>query len=367
MSNPPSAAPHAQLAAVCARLLEAAGGLELSGAWPEQQFHWLTEAGIAGWVIPREFGGSEVSSSSLLEAYLALSRSCLTTAFILTQRNGACERIARSGNQALKAELLPGLCRGERFATVGISHLTTSRQHLQQAAVTAVPVSGDGYVLNGLVPWVTGAIHARDIITGGTLPDGRQILVAVPTATPGVEIRPPQELLALSASHTGEMELRDVELAGGRVLFGPMPEVMKHSSGTNTGSFSTSALAVGVAQAAGQILKAEARQRADLQDAHQAFARETAQITADLLNAARNVEQGIVEPQAPAMLRQRANSLVLRVTQAALAASKGAGFVRGHPAERHVREALFFLVWSCPQPVVAAALRDLSAPSAAEC
>ena len=37
-------------------------------------------------------------------------------------------------------------------------------------------------------------------------------------------------------------------------------------------------------------------------------------------------------------------------------ATKGAGFVRGHVAEHSVREALFFLVWSCPQPVLTAAL-----------
>jgi hypothetical protein len=43
-----------------------------------------------------------------------------------------------------------------------------------------------------------------------------------------------------------------------------------------------------------------------------------------------------------------------------LAASKGAGFVAGHPAERAVREAMFFLVWSCPQPVVSAALREFA-------
>jgi hypothetical protein len=40
---------------------------------------------------------------------------------------------------------------------------------------------------------------------------------------------------------------------------------------------------------------------------------------------------------------------VLRAGQAALTASKGAGFVAGHPAERLVRESMFFLVWSCPQ------------------
>ncbi len=64
-------------------------------------------------------------------------------------------------------------------------------------------------------------------------------------------------------------------------------------------------------------------------------------------------------------IRTRANSLALRSTQALLAASKGAGFVAGHFAERAVREAMFFLVWSCPAPVVAAALRELAGCSGA--
>ena len=51
---------------------------------------------------------------------------------------------------------------------------------------------------------------------------------------------------------------------------------------------------------------------------------------------------------------------MLRAAQAYLAASKGAGFVVGHPAERAVREAMFFLVWSCPAPVVSAALREFA-------
>jgi hypothetical protein len=59
-------------------------------------------------------------------------------------------------------------------------------------------------------------------------------------------------------------------------------------------------------------------------------------------------------------LRQRANSLVQRASQAALAAAKGSGYVVGHPAGRWCREALFFLVWSCPQPVAAANLCELA-------
>jgi hypothetical protein len=59
-------------------------------------------------------------------------------------------------------------------------------------------------------------------------------------------------------------------------------------------------------------------------------------------------------------LRAQANSLVLRSTQAALLAARGSGFVADHPAGRWCQEALFFLVWSCPQAVQDANLCELA-------
>ena len=63
---------------------------------------------------------------------------------------------------------------------------------------------------------------------------------------------------------------------------------------------------------------------------------------------------------APAsQIRSGANTLVLRSTQAYLAVMKGTGFLKAEPAQRWARQALFFLVWSCPTPVAHAAIRDL--------
>ena len=59
-------------------------------------------------------------------------------------------------------------------------------------------------------------------------------------------------------------------------------------------------------------------------------------------------------------LRTAANSLVVRAAQAALTATKGAGFIAGHPAERGIRESMLFLVWSCPHQVASAMICELA-------
>src|SRR5579864_6545629 len=107
------------------KLADLSGGLDARQEWPARQFEWLAQEGVLGWVIPGEYGGSSVSEQELLAGYVKLAEACLTTTFVLTQRNGACQRIAASQNDWLKSALLPGLARGELFATVGISHLTT--------------------------------------------------------------------------------------------------------------------------------------------------------------------------------------------------------------------------------------------------
>ena len=348
-----------ELRELCARLEELTPGLACVEDWPGRQLELLAEAGLLGWGLPTDFGGREVAESEMLAAYAMLAAACLTTTFVLTQRNAACQRIANSDNEALKAELLPPLCAGDSFATVGISHLTTSRQHLVKPAVTAVETEA-GFVLSGTVPWVTGAPSAEHIISGGTLADGRQVLLAVDTSLRGVEVKEPMRLLALSASQTATVAFDEVQVPRHALLAGPVEHVMKQKAGGGAGSLTTSVLAVGLTRGILNRLSRETQRRPDLIPIQQALESECSDAATELYAAATGNKTTSGTPATAESVRQKANSLVLRAAQAFLAASKGAGFVAGHPAERAVREAMFFLVWSCPQPVVSAALREFA-------
>jgi alkylation response protein AidB-like acyl-CoA dehydrogenase len=336
-----------------------AGELDDDNAWTGEQLSRMADADVLGWVIPEEYGGSEINAEQLTRGYERLSEDCLTTTFVLTQRNGACQRIAIAEREELKRELLPGLCTSDVFATVGISHLTTSRQHLGKPAVR-VEQHGSHFVFDGLIPWVTGAKHADWIITGGTCDDGRQVLAALPTSAAGVTVCEPVKMLSMTASQTGAVQLERVEVDEKYLIAGPVEGVMKQGRVGGTGSVATSALALGTAAGALSRLQVEAENRPDLVDIHATLAAEREAISADMYTVVRGEKTDDTLNVTTEAVRQRANSLVLRSTQALLAATKGAGFVQGHQAERAVREAMFFLVWSCPQPVVTAALREFA-------
>lgn len=340
---------------LCDRLRDAASQLDVSGQWPREQMRWCAELGLFRWFIPEAYGGWGWSETQILEGYLAISQSCLTTAFVITQWQAACRRIVASENQLLKEKLLPQLASGEKFATVGISHLTTSRQHVAKPVLMAEALDDGGLQLDGYSPWVTAASAADVIVIGATLVDGRQTLIALPTERSGVLPGPGQSLMALTASCTDQVTLQQVRIVAEEILAGPVENVMSLNSGGGAGGLQTSTLAVGLTMAAVSFIRQQAEQRTELRQIADKLDADTQQLRhalTDLCQGGRSIT--------PGELRQRANSLVLRATQAGLSAAKGAGFISGHPAGRMAREAMFFLVWSCPQPVVTANLCELA-------
>ncbi|MDA1230435.1 MAG: acyl-CoA/acyl-ACP dehydrogenase, partial [Planctomycetota bacterium] len=296
--------------------------------WPSAQFELLAEAGGNRWNIPCEFGGAGADDAEMLEVYRELASGSLLTTFILTQRNAACQRIATSQNTAAKDRLLPALCDGRIFATVGISHLTTSRQHLSTPPVVATADKDlSGYRLTGSVPWATGVATADVLVTGGTLDDGRQILAAIPTSREGMYVQAPTVLMGLSSSQTSIVELQNVFVSDDEVLHGPVQRVMALGTGGGAGSLGTSAVAIGTAQGTLRMFREEVDRRPELAEFVEPLQKEASTLTQLLRDFATSAtDAGTLSAEE---IRQRANSLVLRSAQAWLAATKGAGFIAG--------------------------------------
>jgi alkylation response protein AidB-like acyl-CoA dehydrogenase len=350
---------HPALAELCESLASLARNTDLTGNWPAEQLRLCGEYGVFEWFLEEQWGGQRWDQEAIVRGYLELSRACLTTTFVITQRSGACRRIATCDNEPLKDLLLPDLAKGMSFATVGISHLTTSRQYLKTPVLRAERVDG-GYVLDGYSPWVTGAPHAAHVVTGAVMMEHgestlEQVLLTLPTDLPGVTVPTPARLIGVSASDTGEVRCENVFVEDQWLIAGPVENVMSLGSGAGTGGHQTSTLALGLSRAALDYIRAESTKRTGLDAPLEALEDDYSQTLEMLIAVVRG------EPQCSSeMLRQRANSLVLRATQAALGTAKGAGYVAGHPVGRWCREALFFLVWSCPQPVVSANLCELA-------
>jgi alkylation response protein AidB-like acyl-CoA dehydrogenase len=246
------------------------------------------------------------------------------------------------------------MAHGEIFATIGISQLTTSRQHLPPA-VRAAKVEG-GFVIDGAVPWVTSLHHNDRVIVGAVLPDRLQLLVALDVKAAGVELGESLRLASLSGSDTGELRLRAVRVAMADVIEKPCENVLAGRNALRGFSLTTCVLPLGVAGAAiehSQELAAgrsavcvESVQR--LAAEHRALRHEVYEASSQTA-AAKGAE-----------FRARANVLCARATLAALELAKGHGLISGETAQRRVREAMFFFVWSTPAAVMEQTLQELA-------
>jgi alkylation response protein AidB-like acyl-CoA dehydrogenase len=321
-------------------------------AWPAESWQELRGSGALAWSIPAAYGGRGLGPVELLEGYERLAAGCLTTCFLLSQREAACRRIRDGVSEGLRRELLPALARGDSFATVGLSQLTTSRQHVKPS-LSAREAEG-GVVFDGTIPWVTGAEHADYLVIGAVLEDGRQVLAAVPRRTAGLSVGPPLDLMALRGSLTAEVRCDGVAVERRWLLAGPAERVLSARGGA--GGLETSCLALGLTGAATAYLLREAEARPELRPNAERLEASRAALRRQMHQLA----EGGGAPEQATALRARANALVLHATQAALTASKGTGFLHGHPAQRWARQAMFFLVWSCPRPAAEATIALLT-------
>ncbi|HTW95024.1 MAG TPA: acyl-CoA dehydrogenase family protein [Tepidisphaeraceae bacterium] len=322
-----------------ARIAIRAQANDQTGAFPADDLADLTTAGAMAWAVPKQFGGDAVDPLELHLRYERLAVASLATALVFTQRDSAIGLIDAVTDSPLRDELLPPLAEGLIYATIGIAQLTTSRH----GGLTATPTN-QGYRLDGTIPWSTGAAHAKYVVAGAEVCDrSGQVLFVLPTDLPNLRIDPPMPLVALWASWTTSIQCDGVRIADRLVLRGPVPNAL---AGRRKGvALSQAFLALGLCQAGLDLMTTHESSRAA--ELHSRFSRQLAILRRRVID--------LPEPEAAVSgpeLRGQVNDLALRITHSAVALFKGHGLLMDHPAQRLAREALFLLVWSCPDPVI---------------
>jgi butyryl-CoA dehydrogenase len=335
----------AGLAIILRGIRSRADAADQSGEWPAADLHALAGIGAMRWALGREFGGDELLPLEIHLRYEAIASASLATALVLSQRDSAAGMIDGAESESLRRELLPGLAANEVFSTIGIAQLTTSRQGGPPSLI-AEP-TGNGFRLDGLIPWATGADHCDFIVAGAILqtPTPAQILFVLPTDLPGVVVEPSTPMVALSASRTTSIRCINVPLASRWILSGPKERAL---AGRKKGlPIGQSFLAMGLCRSAIDLIAAHDSDRA----------RQMRQRLGNQLDSLRTRVLAFCGAELPdaqegPRLRGACNDLAVRITHSAVALYKGTALLATHPAQRLAREAMFLLVWSCPDPVI---------------
>ena len=336
-----------------------AESIDQRGRWPVESLRALQQCGAMTWSVPTDFGGDHLPPVRLQQRYQRIAAACLTTALILTQRDAAIDFLAAAAAESSSARrLLRQAAGGRRWLSIGISQVTTSTRHGSSALIARS--IADGYRLDGIIPWATSAHHTDDLIAAAEVHTGDKLLFILPMDSRGVSVQRCRPMAVLNGSDTASVKLSGVRIGRDQVLAGPSADALKIRARRRRFTLNTCVLPLGVAQGALAMAQEHLRGRSRLCRLEIAGLRNQWQqlVRSVYRHAAQNPP---VAGAAAAQLRAQCNHMAMRSALAALELAKGSGLHADHPAQRRVREAMFFFVWSSPAEVIEKTLAGLAA------
>jgi alkylation response protein AidB-like acyl-CoA dehydrogenase len=325
--------------ALADRVLWPAGEeIEAAGLVPRRLLDVLAGAGFYGLTGPVDAGGLDADPRTVARVIEELAAGDLSTAFVWLQHLGVVSTLARAGGP-LRAAHLAELCAGRLRAGVALQAATRPGP----AAVT-VRADGDGFLVDGDVPWVTGWGLA-DVVLLAARDAGEVVHLFWTDAveTPGLAAVP-QELVAVTASSTVQLHVRGLRLPADR-LVATVP-LADWRAGDAAGLRPNGSLALGLVARCARLAPPP-----------------LAEVLTTALDAVRTRLDAATPAELPAA-RAAASALAARATTALVVATGSSAIAAGSPVARLAREALFLQVFGTRPAIRSALLAELLAPAA---
>ncbi len=191
-------------------LFPAALSTDASDVVPRELLDALADAGLYGIAAPEDAGGLDADFGTACAIQEALASGCLTTAFVWVQHTGLVHAVAASERQELRAKWLAPLASGEVRGGLGSGGL------LPRPTLRARR-DGDGWLLDGVSPFVSGWGRIDVLHVAARTPDD-QVVWLIVDAAEGPSVRAERlRLAALNATATMCVTFSALPVDGDRV------------------------------------------------------------------------------------------------------------------------------------------------------
>lgn len=320
-------------------------------------FRALCEAGFAGLTVKQEFGGLGAAADVVHEVGEILGAACGCTCFTFHQHWSACGFVQQGDNEELKRRVLPKLASGEWWTGVGFSYL----RRPGPPCVAGEDVEG-GYRLTGVVPWFSGWPLYRHGTLAAKLDDGREIFLFTSLdESDRLQASPPMALCAMQGSGTVQLTLDHLFIPRENVCFIGVPDWLRNRDAINITLHAQNPIIVAAASV--KLLQEIARKKSNrvVAETADALDQRLTHVREQVAFWSRDENKSRAD-YTPRALSARAHSILLavRAAHACVVASAGGANALSHPAQRYLREAMFYGIQGQTPEVMEATLRSIA-------
>jgi alkylation response protein AidB-like acyl-CoA dehydrogenase len=346
--------------------------------YPWDNVKELVQAGLMGLTVPAAYGGP---GGTLLDALLVVeevARVCGVTARIVVEGNmGAVGALIAYGTEAQKRRYLPWVLEGDKPA------IAITEPEAGSAAtdmLTRADEAPEGYALHGEKHWITGAGVSRLHLVFCRMSEapGAEGIggILVERDTPGFRVGERDRTMGLRGIPEGHLHFEGCRVPRDSVLVGPPDGFKKLMRAYNEQRLGAATVALGLAQGAWELALAYASTRqqfgrpiAEFQGIRWKLADMAIKIDAARLlihRAAANAGPGFPDALEAAKAKTFAAEMAQEVTSQALQIHGAAGYGRGLPLERMVRDARMFAIGGGTVEMMRNLIADRILPSRAD-
>jgi alkylation response protein AidB-like acyl-CoA dehydrogenase len=316
----------------------------------------LGESGFLGMLLPEEYDGLGLDTTSYLLALEEMAAADASTAVMMSVHNSLpTQMLLAHGSELLKERYLRPMARGELLGAFALSEPDAGSD---AASLRAQAVrDGDHWVLNGTKSWVTHGSYDRLAVLAQVrtdTPDARQGSRGISTFVltpdmPGFRVGKKENKLGLRASPTVQLTFEDLRVPADHLLGVEGQGFTYAMQSLDHGRLGIAAQSIGIARAALSAARDYADQRKQFGQPIRQFQAIQFKLAdmATQLAAARSIlhataaakERGERVTQYSSMSKLFASETAMYVTDEAVQIFGGYGYVTDYPVEKYLRDA----------------------------
>jgi len=323
--------------------------------FPVEVAHRMGELGFLGMLIPEEYDGLGLDTTSYLLALEAIANADASTAVLMSVHNSLpTQMLLNFGSEEQKARFLKPMARGELIGAFALSEpeAGSDASSLRCQAVR----DGDDWLLTGTKSWVTSGSFADVILVMARTDSsdarrgakGISAFIVTPDL-PGFHVGKKEDKMGLRASPTVQLNFDGLRVPGANLLGAEGQGFIYAMKSLDNGRLGIAAQALGIAQAA---LDASLDYAAERKQFGQAI-KEFQAIQFKLADMGARISSARALLHATAAAKDRGESTTMHGSMCKLLASEtamwattqavqifgGYGYVKDYPVEKLFRDA----------------------------